>query len=99
MTTNRKVRAGPINCAQSGCNGPSEGECMGLCTHRVNTRHLPDDRAAVVFGNTVDPIQFHGPEPDDPGPLFTPAARNTCLVLVVLIALLWFAPKYANFFI
>lgn len=41
--------------ATSGCNGPVEGECMGLCTHRVNTMHLPDDRAAFVPGHIEPP--------------------------------------------
>jgi hypothetical protein len=41
--------------ASSGCNGPVEAQCMGLCTHRVNTLHLPDDRAAVVLGRTEEP--------------------------------------------
>lgn len=36
--------------ASSGCNGPREGECMGLCLHRVDTHYLPDDRAAFVPG-------------------------------------------------
>ncbi|MDP3351843.1 MAG: hypothetical protein Q8S92_22895 [Hydrogenophaga sp.] len=41
--------------ASSGCNGPKEGDCVGLCTHRVDTYHLPDERAAVVLGNTDKP--------------------------------------------
>lgn len=36
-------------------SGPNGTECMGLCTHRVNTHHLPDDRAAVVMGSTEEP--------------------------------------------
>ncbi len=37
--------------ASSGCNGPREAQCMGLCADRINTHHLPDDRAAIVLGH------------------------------------------------
>ena len=37
--------------ASSGCNGPSEGECMGLCTHRVDASRLTAP-VRVVLGNT-----------------------------------------------
>lgn len=33
--------------ASSGCNGPSEGECMGLCTHRVNTEMMTKPVVAI----------------------------------------------------
>lgn len=33
----------------SGCNGPHEGECMGLCTHRVNR---PVQRMNVEFAGS-----------------------------------------------
>ena len=41
--------------ASSACNCPREGECMGLCLHRINTQHLPDDRAAFVLGHIEPP--------------------------------------------
>ena len=37
--------------ATSACNGPREAQCMGLCADRINTHHLPDDRAAIVLGH------------------------------------------------
>ena len=39
--------------ASSGCNGPSEGECLGLCTHRVEASRLTAP-VRVVMGNTED---------------------------------------------
>lgn len=41
----------PCPAASSGCNGPSEGECMGLCTHRVAASRLTAP-VRVVLGNT-----------------------------------------------
>ena len=32
-----KIKKPRCPAASSGCNGPKEGECMGLCTHRAFT--------------------------------------------------------------
>lgn len=58
---NPRIRAGYPPCASSGCNGPVEGECMGLCTHRVNT-HCMTKPVATVMPKEL-PVQFSGPEP------------------------------------
>lgn len=51
-------------CKHTGCNAP-QSECAGVCLHRVDTSHLPDDRAAVVMGRTEElPIQFAGEDPE-----------------------------------
>lgn len=57
--------------ANSGCNGPIEGECVGLCMHRVqpitkyriNTDTMT--RPVVAIAGKVEelPIQFAEPEP------------------------------------
>lgn len=54
--------------ANSGCNGPIEGECIGLCLHRaqINTETMTK-RCAAIKGNVEQrmPIEFAGPEPED----------------------------------
>lgn len=36
--------------ASSGCNGPKEGECMGLCMERTNTQtHIADNFALAKW--------------------------------------------------
>lgn len=66
-----------VYCKTPECTYPQGGECMGTCAllHRVDTSHLPDDRAAIVIGNTdaasqfyssrepVMHVEFAGPEP------------------------------------
>jgi hypothetical protein len=45
--------------ASSGCNGPHEGECLGLCTHRVDASRLTAP-VRVVLGNpepAATPVQ------------------------------------------
>jgi hypothetical protein len=80
MTTTRKVRAGPIDCASSGCNGPRESECMGLCTQKVNADQISEDGPSIWLGlEQEDPIQFAG---DEPMPL---AARIAIIVLLAVI--------------
>lgn len=52
--------------ASSGCNGPIEGECVGLCLHRavINTETMT--RPVVVIKGKVEelPVQFAEPEPN-----------------------------------
>jgi hypothetical protein len=45
--------------ANSGCNGPIEGECVGLCLHRINTETMTK-RCAAIKGNVEQrmPIEF-----------------------------------------
>ena len=56
MTELHTLRGRSRICVHSACNYP-EAQCMGTCglLHRVNTHHLPDDRAAVVLGSTEEP--------------------------------------------
>lgn len=51
--------------APSGCNGPRESECMGLCTHRVNT-DLMSCKTVAVAGNPEQrmPIKSAAPQPN-----------------------------------
>ncbi len=52
--------------ANSGCNGPIEGECVGLCLHRaqINTETMTK-RCAAIKGNVEQrmPIEYAEPEP------------------------------------
>ncbi len=47
--------------ATSGCNGPTEGECVGLCLHRaqINTETMTK-RCAAIKGSVEQrmPIEF-----------------------------------------
>lgn len=57
----RRVRAGsPPPCASSGCNSP-QSECMGLCTHRINTDYM-QKRVVSIKGRVEElPVQMHEP--------------------------------------
>lgn len=57
MNTRRVRAGGPPPCASSGCNGPVEGECMGVC-HRINT-HCMTKKVATVMPEM--PVQMHEP--------------------------------------
>ena len=36
--------------APSGCNGPRESECIGLCTHRIDASFVPAGAVVAVAG-------------------------------------------------
>ncbi len=45
----------------SSCNGPKESECMGLCTHRINTDYM-QKRVVSIKGRVEElPVQMHEP--------------------------------------
>ena len=46
MTTRPHARAGthyspPMDCGSAGCNGPKEGECIGICSLHRQPHPLP----------------------------------------------------------
>lgn len=54
------------NFASSGCNGPKESDCIGLCLHRaVIDTDTMTKRSVSIKGKVEQrmPIEFAGPEP------------------------------------
>lgn len=59
MTELHTLRGRSRICVHSACNYP-ESDCQGTCglLHRVDARHLPDDRKVIANGNTEQPARI-----------------------------------------